>query len=237
MEQWSIEQLDTVDSTNTLLKKRLDAAHGTVVVAARQSAGRGRLGRSFSSPRGVYLSVLLHRDEPPSQLLHLTAMTAVAVRRAILDASGVPTQIKWVNDLILCGKKLCGILVEHTGDGRYIVGVGINCNTDLSALPPEVEEMAASLRCDEKKLILALVSRLREMDEKLLSARRQWMAEYAANCVTVGKAVQLLRGEERVEATALGVDENAALLVRYPDGKTDAICSGEVSVRGQYGYI
>lgn len=233
---WKITKFEEIDSTNSALKRMENAPHGTVLVAKRQLAGRGRLGRSFSSPHGIYLSVLLRRQEEPSQLLHLTAMAAVAVRRAIMDACGVQTQIKWVNDLLLQDKKLCGILVERESD-RYIIGIGINCNTDLNDLPPEVRSMAARIECDEDALIGALVRRLREMDEKLLSARKQWMREYASACVSVGKTVQVVRAQQRCEAFALGVDENAALLVRYPDGRMQAVSSGEVSVRGLYGYV
>lgn len=233
---WKITKFEEIDSTNTALKRMENAPHGTVFVAKRQLAGRGRLGRSFSSPHGIYLSVLLRRKEAPSQLLHLTAMTAVAVRRAITEVCGVQPQIKWVNDLLLNDKKLCGILVEGDQE-RYIIGIGINCNTDLNDLPPEVRAMAARIECDEDALIDALVRHLHEMDEKLLSARKEWMQEYANACVSVGKTVQVVSAQQRCEAFSLGVDENAALLVRYPDGRVQAVSSGEVSVRGLYGYI
>jgi len=194
------------------------------------------MGRSFSSPHGIYLSALLIRQEAPSRLLHLTAMTAVAVRRAILEASGKNTQIKWVNDLLLEGKKLCGILVEGNAD-RYIVGIGINCNTDLQALPPEVRSMAATLQCDENTLLQALVKHLMIMDAELLSGQKAWMREYAQNCITIGNEVQVISAKARKQALALDVDDSGALLVRYPDGREEAVCSGEVSVRGLYGYI
>lgn len=237
MNHWSIERWQTVDSTNAELRRRETAPHGTVLVASHQTAGRGRLGRTFSSPHGVYFSALLRRADPPDRLLHLTAMTAVAVRRALLDACGVDTQIKWVNDLLLGEKKLCGILVEAAGDGRYIVGIGINCNTDPLDLPPELRQTAAVIRGDENALIDALVRRLIEMDGELLQNRAAWMREYAAHCCTVGKEVRLLRGNESTEAFATGVAENGALLVRYPDGTTAAVQSGEASVRGLFGYI
>lgn len=237
MEGWSIEYLETVDSTNAELRRRETAAHGTVLVARHQTAGRGRLGRTFSSPHGIYCSFLLRRTEMPEQLMHLTAMAAVAVRRALLDACGVDTRIKWVNDLLLDEKKLCGILVEATGDGRYIVGIGINCNTDLADLPPELRQTAAVIRGNENALIDALVRRLREMDEHLLSNRQEWMREYAEHCLTVGRQVRLLRSGEAKEAFATGVAENGALLVRYPDGTSAAVQSGEATVRGMHGYI
>lgn len=237
MKNWSVELLQTVDSTNLELRRREAAPHGTVLVARHQTSGRGRLGRTFSSPHGVYFSALLRRTEPPEQLLHLTAMTAVAVRRALLDACGVDTRIKWVNDLLLGEKKLGGILVETTGDGRYIIGIGINCNTDYNDLPPELRQTAAVIRGDEETLILALVRSLAEMDENLLQNRSAWMQEYAEHCCTVGREVRLLRGDEVTEAFATGVAENGALLVRYSDGTTAAVRSGEASVRGRFGYI
>lgn len=233
---WNIIRFDEIDSTNTRLKQMPDAPHGTVLVAKRQTAGRGRLGRSFSSPHGIYLSALLCRKEDPSELLHLTAMAAVAVRRAIVDACGIETQIKWVNDLILDNRKLCGILVEGC-DGRYIIGIGINCNTDLADLPEEVQTLATRISCDEDRLIDALAFRLREMDEQLFSAQAKYMQEFGEHCITVGKTVQLVRGAERTEAFCLGVDENAALLVRLADGSTQSITSGEACVRGLYGYV
>lgn len=233
---WNITKFDEIDSTNTALKAMHDAPHGTVLVAKRQSAGRGRLGRSFSSPHGVYLSALLRRTEEPSELMHLTAMTAVAVRRAIMDVSGAKTQIKWVNDLLLSDKKVCGILVEGV-EGRYIIGIGINCNTELSDLPSDVQSMAASLNCDEEQLVEALVFRLREMDEKLFSAKEEYLREFAENCITIGKTVQVVRGDRRIQAFAVGIDENAALTVRYADGRMESVSGGEVSVRGLYGYV
>lgn len=233
---WKVTKFDEIDSTNTALKAMTDAPHGTVLVSKRQTAGRGRLGRTFSSPRGVYFSLLLRREEDPSELLHLTAMVAVAVRRAIFDACGIKTQIKWVNDLLLDNKKVCGILVEG-GQGRYIIGIGINCNTDISELPADVQNMATSLQCDDDRLIDALTLRLQEMDENLFSAKNAWMREFSENCITVGKTVQVVRGENRTQAFSVGVDENAALIVRYEDGSIEHVASGEVSVRGLYGYV
>ncbi len=233
---WEITRFDTIDSTNHALKQMPDAPHGTVLLASQQTAGRGRMGRSFSSPHGIYLSALLIREEEPSRLMHLTAMTAVAVRRAILESCGIDTRIKWVNDLLLEGRKLCGILVEGN-ENRYVIGIGINANTDLNDLPEDVRQMAATIACDEEKLLSALLRHLRSMDEGLLSERSAWMREYAENCVTVGRRVQVISAGNRSEAMALDVDDMGALLVRYPDGREQAVLSGEVSVRGLYGYI
>lgn len=236
MEHWTLQKFDVIDSTNTALKARKEAPHGTVLAASRQTAGRGRLGRSFCSPHGIYLSALLRRQEQPDHLLHLTAMAAVAVRRAILEASGLDTGIKWVNDLLLDGKKICGILVEGCGDGRYIIGAGLNCNTELHDLSPEIQNTAGCFACDEEKLLAALLRNLQLLDQNLIPGRDAWMAEYAAHCVTLGKRVRLIRAGKSREAFAEGIDGNGALLVQYDDGTRAAVCSGEASVRGINGY-
>lgn len=239
---WSIEVFDEIDSTNSELKRRTDVPHGTVLVTERQTGGRGRLGRRFvSPPGGVYLSVLLRPQARPDELLHLTAMTAVAVRRAILAVSPLPVEIKWTNDLVCNGKKLCGILAELVGDA-VVIGIGVNCNTPPEAFPPDVREIAGSLRSlggkeiEPERLAAAMIRNLAEMDRVLLTRRREWLEEYARHCVTLGKTVRVMRGTEQRTATALHIDEYGALVVRYENGETAAVSSGEVSVRGMYGY-
>lgn len=237
-----VRVLPETDSTNDALKRMPDAPHGTVLVTGRQTAGRGRLGRRFASPEGgVYLSVLLRPAAAPAALLHLTPMAAVAVRRAIMDACGVAAEIKWPNDLVFDGKKLVGILtelVQTDGGCAVIVGVGVNCNTELAQFPPEVRSIATSLRTitgkpvDPNALTRNLVKQLARMDAALLTDKKAWLDEYAAACLTVGKEV-VTGGKP---AFALGVDENGALLVRYETGETAAISTGEASVRGMYGY-
>lgn len=242
-----VRVLRETDSTNDALKRLPDAPHGTVLVTGRQTGGRGRQGRSFASPEGgVYLSVLLRPRAAAADLLHLTPMTAVAARRAIFDTCGVAAEIKWPNDLVFEGRKLVGILTELTqkdGETCAIIGVGVNCNTEDDSLPPEVRDMATSLRkitgktVDPNELARNLVKQLALLDAALLTEKNAWLAEYAAACVTVGKQVQVVAGAARKTAFAEGIDENGALLVRYEDGKTAAVSTGEVSVRGMYGYV
>ena len=124
--------LDTVDSTNSYLKQlaRDGAPSGTAVVAASQTGGRGRMGHSFSSPvGGIYLSYLMHPDTSPEITTHLTMWTAVTVRRVIEDFCGVKADIKYVNDLLYRGKKLCGILVELCEE-NLVIGIGLNVNAN-----------------------------------------------------------------------------------------------------------
>lgn len=239
-----MQLLPSCTSTNDLLKTMEDAPDGMILVTGCQTGGRGRMGRRFSSPEGgVYLSILLRPEVEPQKLLHLTAMSAVAMRRAVFDCCGVAAGLKWVNDLIVGGKKLCGILTEWVGTERVIVGIGVNCNTAPDDFPPEVRPMATSLReltggpVDPNVLAGAMAFRLRQMRRVLLTEKAAWMAEYAAACVTVGKPVQLLHGESREEAFAEGIDEDGGLIVRRKDGQRTAVNTGEVSVRGLYGYV
>ncbi len=241
--------VEETGSTNDDLKKQASAPHGTALMALRQTGGKGRLGRSFFSPEGgLYLSVLLRPEAKPEELLHLTAMAAVAVRRAIWRLCGVDARIKWTNDLVYEGKKLCGILTELvTGqEGRLecvILGLGLNCNTELTKLPPEVREMATSLeritgrKIDIHRAAQAVLAELREMDRALFRENALWLREYEAACVTLGKQVRIVRGGEERRALALGIDEAGGLLVRYEDGTEGAVSTGEVSVRGMYGYM
>ena len=173
-------------------------------------------------------------------------MAAVAAARAVFAVSGVYPDIKWTNDLVLGGKKLCGILTEigieaESREVDYaVVGIGINCaRVDL---PPEVSAMSASLEAftgqkpDRARLAAALVRSLCELEQALFTEKDAWLREFAAHCITIGQDVKLVRGDDVTYAHADGIDEEAALLVTYPDGTKAAVASGEVSVRGMYGY-
>lgn len=236
----SVQVVGQTDSTNAALKRTSDSApHGSVLIAERQSAGRGRMGRSFYSPSGagVYLSALLRPSCEAQALMSLTAQTAVAVRRALRSACGVEADVKWVNDLLLGGKKICGILTElsveaESGRVEYaVVGVGINCNQTAEDFPPELQAVAGSVfsqtgrRVDRNRLAAALI---RELSQLPIG---DWREEYRAACVTLGREVFVLQGSERRAATALDVGAQAELQVRWPDGSLGSVNSGEVSVR------
>ncbi|MCI8525075.1 MAG: biotin--[acetyl-CoA-carboxylase] ligase [Oscillospiraceae bacterium] len=245
--------LASVDSTNNALRQLADqgAPHGTVVIAEQQTAGKGRLGRRFASPAGVglYLSVLLRLNAPPMALMHLTAAAAEAAVEAVEAAAGIRPGIKWTNDLVLNRRKCAGILTElslqaESGLVDYaIVGIGTNCNHSGGDFPEEVRPMAISLReaagrpVDRCAYAAALIGQLWRMDAELLTEKKAWMTRYAADCITVGQDVKVVRGRTERPAHADGLDENAALLVTYEDGTKEAVTSGEVSVRGMYGYL
>ena len=241
--------LPEVDSTNNYLKQLASngAPDETAVLSIRQTAGRGRRGRSFlSEPGGLYLSYLIRPHEPAQELLHLTALAGLCVCNAVLQVTGMKPSIKWPNDPVLNGKKLCGILTElsvslETQEPEYVViGIGINCNQ--TQFPPELD-MATSLRleagcpADVNAIAAALLLELSRMRREFLSRKPDWIAAFSQNCLTVGKDIQILRGEEVRQAKATGIGPDAELLVEYPDGTSGSVSSGEVSVRGFYGYV
>lgn len=244
-----ITVLDTVDSTNTRAKALAvqGAPHGTVILSDHQTGGRGRLGRSFSSPKGkgVYLSVIFRYAVPPEQLMHSTCVVAEAARRAVLDAGGVRADIKWINDLVCGKKKLCGILTElvTTADGfALICGIGVNCSQLPEDFPPDVAPMATSLlqltgHADRAAVAAALIHQLHLASLDLITNPAAWMQPYKAHCITLEQDVQLLQNDTVRLAHVDDMDDRGALLVTLADGTKETIFSGEVSVRGMYGYI
>lgn len=245
-----ISWFDTVDSTNTRAKAMAlaGAPHGSVLIADRQTAGRGRLGRTFLSPggSGIYMSVILRYACPPMELMHLTCAVGTAMCGAVERAAGIQPEIKWINDLVIGKKKLAGILVELVtvpGEVCAIVGIGINCCQKPEDLDPAIRDTACSLLSatgkmpDRAALAAAMMEALREMDENLFTAKAAMLDAYRERCVTLGKEISLVRGEEVRHGIAVGMDDDGALVVRFPDGHLETVNSGEVSVRGMYGYI
>ena len=241
--------LPEVDSTNTYLKQLASngAPDETAVLSIRQTAGRGRRGRSFlSEPGGLYLSYLIRPHESAQELLHLTALAGLCVCNAVRQVTGMQPSIKWPNDPVLNGKKLCGILTElsvslETQEPEYVViGIGINCNQ--TQFPQELD-MATSLRieagrpADVNAIAAALLLELSRMRREFLSRKSDWIAAFSQNCLTVGKDIQILRAGTVRQAKATGIGPDAELLVEYPDGTSVSVSSGEVSVRGLYGYV
>ena len=248
----SLVVLDEVDSTNLYAKQLAaqGAPHGTVVLADHQTKGRGRLGRQFASPKGlgIYLTAILRYDLPPEQLMNLTCLAAEAVRRAIWEVCGVDASIKWINDLVYGQKKLCGILTELAvtpqGMTDYVVcGIGINCGQMPQDFPPEVASMATSLRqilnreVNRNELAAAVIRHLSQAADALPLGAADWMDSYCQHCMTIGQDVQVIRGGTVRPAHVDGMDRDGALLVTYPDGSKETVFSGEVSIRGMYGYV
>lgn len=243
---------DTIDSTNTRAKElaKAGAPHGTVLIAGTQTGGRGRLGRSFSSPAGmgVYLSAILRPRCKPEELMHLTCAAGVAACQAVEQTCGIYPDIKWANDLVWKTKKLGGILTElGIGADRTveyaIIGIGINCNQAPEDFPAELQSIATSVRqiaktaCTPALLTGKLVEGLHQMDAGLLSEKSNIMNTYREYCITPGSAVSVVQGDTCRHGTALEIDDDGGLLVQFCDGTVKTVASGEVSIRGMYGYV
>ena len=247
-----MQYFPTIGSTNDVLKDlaKQDAPHGTAIVAGHQSGGRGRRGRSFHSPEdmGIYLSILLRPNCPPEQLMHLTCAVGEAMCDATEQACGLRPGIKWTNDLVFGKHKLGGILTElgmsPQGTVAYtVIGIGINCCQRVQDFPPEIRDMAASLQMvtgqqiDRDALAAAMLEALYRMDGILLTNPAGILSRYRRDCITIGQEICVVRGDEVRRGKALDVDDLGALVVSYADGTVEAVNSGEVSIRGMYGYV
>lgn len=246
--------LDQVDSTNTYAKQlaMAGAPDGTVVVSDCQTAGRGRMDRRFESPagKGIYLTALLRPDLPPERLVPVTALAGVAVCQAVEEVCGVRPLLKWPNDPILHGKKLSGILTElsleaETGRMQYlVVGIGLNVGQEASDFPPELREVATSLRQELGTAVSrpALAAAEIQALDRLYAALRTgdlapYLETYRRDCVNLGRTVRLQGSAGEETATAVGIDEDFGLVVEDGAGNRKTVRSGEVSVRGLYGYV
>lgn len=230
---------EDVPSTNAVAKEfaKQGAPEGTVIFARQQSAGRGRLGRSFESPQGgIYLSMVARPSLSPENSLCLTMAASVGIRRAVEKATGLPLSIKWVNDLYFGERKVCGILAEGSvsTEGKLdycIIGAGLNFTT--AQFPPELAGIAGSLYPDGNAPV-SINKMAGIMAEELFKAIRNPTApdiyeEYKAHSMVLGKRVKLLQREEW--GTALDILKNGSLVVDV-DGKGETVInSGEVSLR------
>ena len=247
-----IHCFDTIDSTNSRAKEMglHGAPHGTALIAKAQTAGRGRLGRSFHSPngQGIYLSMVLRPGCHATQLMHLTCAVGCAVCDSIESVTGQRPGIKWTNDLVFGKRKLGGILTELSLDSGgnvnfAIVGIGINCTQKVTDFPEDIQNIATSLAESTKteisipQVAAAILSSLLAMSNDLLSHRETLLEQYRKDCVTLGKEISVVTPTQVRHGIAVDIDPEGALVVDFPDGHREAVSSGEVSIRGMYGYV
>lgn len=251
MENKKIIYYEELDSTNIKAAElaKAGAEHGTVVVADRQTAGKGRRGRTWESPAGenIYMSVLLRPEFEPAKAPMLTLVMAYSVTE-VLKKQGFPDiQIKWPNDIILSGKKVCGILTEMqlkgTAIDHVIVGTGINVNT--KEFPKELDEKATSLYLESSTsferndIIEQIVVHFEHVYQQFTEIQDLsfLQKEYNSMLVNVGKEVRILEPENTYMALSRGINDKGELLVTTSDGEEKKIYAGEVSVRGVYDYV
>ncbi len=240
--------LQEATSTNTLLKQMAlcGAPAGSLCLCETQTAGKGRLGRSWHSPagQGLWLSVLLRPRIQPEQAPLITLCAALAMAQAVHEVTGLDARIKWPNDLVLEGKKLCGILLEigfgGAGIDYIIVGTGLNVRT--GAYPAELAHQATSIEDHlapppRRELLVRYLAALEEIITRLETEGFTSLAEdYRAHSCTLGSAVKV-SGSVEFTGVAEGIDETGALLVRDNSGELHRVLAGDVSVRGVMGYV
>ena len=235
----------SLTSTNSVLKERyLSRPHGFTLIAEEQTGGRGRLGRSFSSPAqsGIYMTMLLHPVLPVSRIQFVTIAAAVAVAEAIEQTAGFSPHIKWVNDVLMKGRKLCGILTEATIEGEtgavssLVVGIGVNLRPN-PAWPDEVKAVAGAVSDfgtppRRAALAAAILSRFERAYALLDSCQdAALLTQYRSRLCCIGKPVTVIGPAATYQAECTGLNNEGHLVVRTADGQTKALSSGEISIR------
>ena len=249
--EYNIVYCDVIDSTNEEVRRlsKNGEEQGLVVVAEKQTAGKGRRGRSWDSPEGtnLYFSILLRPNVKPENAPMLTLVMAYSVAQVIREKDNLPVQIKWPNDLVLSGKKVCGILTEMHLTERQIedvvVGVGINVNT--VEFPDDLKDKATSLfmekaeKVDQRLLLNGILEEFQKwysyfLEEGNLSFLQE---SYNQMLVNGNREVLVLEPGKEYQAEALGINERGELVVKKQDGSLETVFAGEVSVRGICGYV
>ena len=241
---------DVTDSTNTQAKSlgEGDAPNGTLVVAGKQESGRGRRGRSFESPAGtgIFMPLLLRPEIAQQNASMLTLVSALAVAKGIEHMVDLPVQIKWPNDIVINGKKVCGILTEMSAQMDYVnyIVIGIGINVGNEEFPEEIKDVATSIYLESGKHVnrAMLIEKIWEEFEDYyeLYEKTQDLSslvkEYDSYLVNRGQKVRVLDSKEPYEGKAMGITDRGELIVDTWEARR-LVSAGEVSVRGVYGYV
>lgn len=242
---------DTIDSTNTKAQELAEKGYpsGTLVVADKQESGKGRRGRSWVSPSGtgIFMTLMIKPDINPNNASMLTLVAALAVAKAITSVTGEEAMIKWPNDIVVNGKKVCGILTEMNAQFDYInhivVGIGINVHNE--SFPEEISQMASSLmieaggkRFHRAQIIAETMSYFEQYYDTFLKTQdlSALVREYDKLLVNRNKSVRVLDPKEPFDGKAMGITPKGELIVDTWESRK-LVSSGEVSVRGIYGYV
>lgn len=243
-----IVRLETVDSTNRYARMLAaqGAPHGTLVLARQQTAGRGRRGRNWISPagEGIFMSLIVRPGTAVESAGGLSLQAALAAARAIARTGGIDARIKWPNDIVCGGRKVCGMLLEMDTDGQglqdVVIGVGINVHQ--TEFPEEIMHTASSLdllsgrRTDSEALTEAFLEEFEAAYALARSDHEAFMRAYCGLSATLGQRVQVIAAGETYTGTAENVTDSGTLLVRREDGVLREVLAADVSVRGLMGY-
>jgi len=233
--------LKETESTNTVAKElaRQGASHGTIVVAEKQSKGRGRLGRKWASPDGgIWFSILLRPALHPTECPGLTLLSGLAIARSIRKSLELPAVIKWPNDILVKQRKVCGILTEMSAEmdrvHYVVIGIGINANVDMKELPEDIRNIATSLKAEavreisRTELIRTMLEELEIILDSTGGILRNALHDIKELSCTIGTMVKVNTGQTQIEGMALDITESGALLLQTNDGNIQQIIAGDV---------
>ncbi|MGH4118547.1 biotin--[acetyl-CoA-carboxylase] ligase [Clostridium sp.] len=242
---------ESVGSTNSKAKELAEGGqeHGTVIISEEQTLGRGRLGRNWVSPKykGIWMSIILRPDIITKNISQITLIGAAAVQKAIMKM-GIKTGIKWPNDIVLSSKKVCGILTEMSGEIDHInylvMGIGINVNLKEEDIPVDLKNVATSLliesgkRIDRKILLANVLNNFEELygDFVLSGNIKETIEICRENSILIGSEIKLINRGQVTIAKAINISDSGELVIENNKGNIENIVSGEVSIRGIYGY-
>lgn len=238
-----IETLEKATSTNSLIREKAkESEEGLVIVAGEQSEGRGRMGRSFFSPgdSGIYMSLLLKPQIKPEDAVQITTAAAVSVCKALEYLGVSDSEIKWVNDIYIGNRKVCGILTESSFNSQSgtldfaVLGVGINIYEAEDGFPDGIKDIAGAVFSERRedlrnRFIAEFINSFFNFYNVISS--KSHLKEYKEKSFVLGKEITIIQGENIRDGKAIDIDDNCNLVVELPDGKTERLCSGEISVR------
>jgi BirA family biotin operon repressor/biotin-[acetyl-CoA-carboxylase] ligase len=241
-----IYYFEKLSSTNITAKEQAEkgANEGTTIIAETQTTGKGRLNRRWFSPKGgVWFSIILRPQMRPEDAAKITLITSVAVAKTLRKLYGLSAEVKWPNDVLIHGKKVCGILTEASLKRRtvnfVVVGIGINANFSLNALPEDLATTAVTTlkevlqkEVDREELICVLLKEFESCYERF--KRREFeslLSEWRSMTSFLGKEVEVVSFAERLHGMAVDIDENGALIIKLEDGTKRKIVAGDVTVR------
>ena len=246
-----IYDFSEIDSTNVIAKARAreGAGEGVVFIAESQTGGKGRLGKNWVSPSGtgIWMSVVVRPEIVPQEVSGITLVVGLAICKAIREVTDLPAYIKWPNDIVVNGKKVCGILTEMSAEidrvNYVIIGIGINVNT--TKFPKELQEVATSIKIESgvqyrrKDIVAKVLMFFEEYYQQYIQGQSLVgiLDAYKSLCITLKNEVSIINKSQSYRATPVDIDESGALVVKKEDGTRETITSGEVSVRGLCGYV
>ena len=247
----AIHYVDEVSSTNTLVKQLATEGkpQGTLAVAEFQSQGKGRRGRTWIAPKGkdIFMSLLLRPEIDPTKASMLTLVMGLSVAQTLNQLLGVKSQIKWPNDIVIEGRKICGILTEMIAGGEnveyVVIGTGINCNAKEFASEGLVDATSLALVCgkdvERMPIIVAVMQQFETNYNEFLKNEdlANLVDDYNQLLINRNSEVRICKADGSFTGVALGINERGELLVKDGNGKIQAIFTGEVSVRGMQGYV